>query len=54
MGLYVVWRTQLSGRLHPSDSIPQVVNDAIEVTRKLQCRYSWVDRYCIAQDNYDE
>ena len=54
MGLYVVWRTQLSGRLHPPDNTPQVINDAIEVTQKLQCRYSWVDHYCIAQDNYDE
>ena len=34
----------------PSD-IPLLIDDAIEVTRRLSYRYLWVDRYCIPQDN---
>lgn len=37
-----------------SDCWPRVVEDAIEVTRKLGYRYLWVDRYCIDQGNSEE
>jgi len=32
-------------------SIPRVIENAIEVTRNLNIRYLWVDRYCINQDD---
>lgn len=31
--------------------LPQAVNDAICVTKRLGFRYLWVDRYCILQDD---
>ncbi|KAK8030225.1 HET-domain-containing protein [Apiospora rasikravindrae] len=30
---------------------PQVVQDSIRVTKALGCRYIWVDRYCIDQED---
>jgi hypothetical protein len=46
-----VWgqtQTQISSKW------PQVVIDAIEVTKALGFGYLWVDRYCIDQNNADE
>ncbi|KAE9363107.1 HET-domain-containing protein, partial [Stipitochalara longipes BDJ] len=51
VALSYVWgqmREQISSKW------PQVVIDAIEVTKTLGFRYLWVDRYCIDQDNADE
>lgn len=31
--------------------LPQVIEDAIEVTLTTGCRYLWVDQYCINQDD---
>jgi len=59
LALSYVWGSVSSETSHGSESIlpelvPQVINDAIEVTRKLHYRYLWVDRYCIPQHNNDE
>jgi Heterokaryon incompatibility protein (HET) len=43
----------LSGPFLP-DNIPQTISDALVVTRKLQYRYLWIDRYCIAQNSPEE
>jgi len=43
----------LSGSFLP-DNIPQTISDALVVTRKLQYRYLWIDRYCIAQNSPEE
>ncbi|XTI88170.1 hypothetical protein V2W45_1520575 [Cenococcum geophilum] len=51
LALSYVWGSMLSGE---PNNIPQVINDAIEMTRKLQYRYLWVDRCCSTQDNHDE
>ncbi|KAJ2902109.1 HET-domain-containing protein [Zalerion maritima] len=37
----------------PSE-VPKVIDDAMEVVRRLRMRYLWVDRYCIPQDNPEE
>lgn len=34
--------------------LPNVINDAITVTRKLGKRFLWIDKYCINQRNKDE
>ncbi|KAF2190194.1 HET-domain-containing protein, partial [Zopfia rhizophila CBS 207.26] len=34
-----------------SEEIPQVIRDAITVTKNLGFRYLWVDRYCISSNN---
>ena len=31
--------------------LPRTFRDAIQVTRKLGCRYLWIDSLCIIQDN---
>jgi hypothetical protein len=36
------------------DTLPAVIADAIKVTKSLDFRYLWVDRYCIDQDNAEE
>jgi hypothetical protein len=41
-------RNSLLGR------VPLLIEDAIEVTKKLGFRYIWIDRYCIPQDNEAE
>ena len=33
------------------ETLPQSIKDAVEVTRKLQLRYLWVDALCIVQDD---
>ncbi|KAK4170926.1 HET-domain-containing protein [Triangularia setosa] len=35
-------------------NIPLTIRDAIEVTKTLRCRYLWVDKYCIDQNNKNE
>lgn len=35
-------------------SVPPVIRDAGEVTRRLGYRYLWVDRYCIDQNNSED
>lgn len=50
-------RAQLStpGALEDLRSeIPQLILDAIELTRRLEQRYLWVDQLCIEQDNVTE
>jgi hypothetical protein len=34
-----------------SKEAPQLIQDAMEVTRRLGYKYLWVDRYCIPQDD---
>jgi hypothetical protein len=36
------------------DSLPQTILDAIEVTRKLDIRYLWIDALCIIQDSHND
>ncbi len=36
------------------DDLPNVIQDAVAVTRELGFRYLWVDYYCIDQDNERE
>lgn len=39
--------------LLPENSLrPKVVNDAMEVVRRIGHRYLWVDRYCISQSDH--
>jgi hypothetical protein len=38
----------------PPEAFPAVVQDAVEVSRKLGLRYLWVDRLCIDQSNFAE
>ncbi|KAH6858826.1 heterokaryon incompatibility protein-domain-containing protein [Alternaria rosae] len=55
VALSYVWGPQASGggtqfpRL--PDNLPRTIEDSIEATNKLGCRYLWVDRYCIDQNN---
>lgn len=35
---------------HLPSLVPNVVKDAIEVVKRLQMRYLWIDRYCIPQE----
>lgn len=37
--------------LDPENANFELIHNAIEVMRKLQCQYLWVDRYCILQDD---
>lgn len=60
LGLSYMWGSVLS--MEPNyrvnsalpNALPQVIYDAIEVTRKLRYPYLWVDRYYIDQSNHDE
>ena len=36
------------------NGLPQTIQDAIEVTRRLKLRYLWVDSLCILQDSEDD
>ncbi|KAI0116746.1 HET-domain-containing protein [Daldinia grandis] len=36
------------------ESLPRTFQDAIYVTRQLQCRYLWIDSLCIIQDSLDD
>ncbi|KAI8958848.1 HET-domain-containing protein [Daldinia sp. FL1419] len=36
------------------ESLPKTFQDAILVTRKLQCRYLWIDSLCIIQDSLED
>jgi hypothetical protein len=38
----------------PVDSLPQTILDAIEITRKLNIKYLWVDALCIIQDSQED
>lgn len=38
----------------PYHDLPHTLRDAIEVTRKLRCRYIWIDALCIIQDDVDQ
>ena len=44
------------GLLKPKyyEKMPQTVRDAMEVVRRLELRYLWVDSLCIIQDDYEE
>ncbi|KAF1959347.1 HET-domain-containing protein [Byssothecium circinans] len=33
-------------------SLPPLILDSVTCTLRLQCRYLWVDRYCIPQENF--
>ncbi|KAH7351287.1 heterokaryon incompatibility protein-domain-containing protein [Rhexocercosporidium sp. MPI-PUGE-AT-0058] len=35
-------------------NLPKVVGDAIQVTKQLQFRYLWIDKYCIDQSNSED
>jgi hypothetical protein len=35
----------------PMDTLPQSIQDAIKVTRKLRFRYLWIDAFCIIQND---
>lgn len=52
-GLSLPRKSSLGINSFPSDHVPQVIEDAMEVTKKLQYRYLWVDRYCIPQNDED-
>ncbi|OAP58185.1 hypothetical protein AYL99_07275 [Fonsecaea erecta] len=60
--LSYVWGPALSascpgGSHEPNDdlaSLPQVVEDAITITKALEFRYLWVDRLCIRHNNNHE
>ncbi|KAF9872775.1 hypothetical protein CkaCkLH20_09638 [Colletotrichum karsti] len=43
------------GSLHPDNTtkVPRTVRDAINITRSLGCRYVWIDRLCIIQDDHE-
>lgn len=47
------WRasTQIKSSLDLLN-LPQVIEDAVSVTRNLGFRYLWVDRYCIPEDSH--
>ncbi|KAK3984705.1 heterokaryon incompatibility protein-domain-containing protein [Cladorrhinum sp. PSN332] len=38
----------------PMASLPQTIKDAIYVTRKMNCRYLWIDALCILQDSDED
>jgi hypothetical protein len=38
----------------PDSSLPQTIQDAIHITRRLDLRFLWVDSLCITQDDSDE
>ncbi|KAK3362568.1 heterokaryon incompatibility protein-domain-containing protein [Lasiosphaeria hispida] len=38
----------------PLKSLPQTLKDAITVTRKMGCKYLWIDALCILQDSDDD
>jgi hypothetical protein len=38
----------------PFDDLPQTIQDAISVTRRLGLKYLWVDRVCIIQDDRED
>ncbi|RMI96049.1 hypothetical protein CDV36_016355, partial [Fusarium kuroshium] len=40
-----------SGELRDPSALPQLISDALKVTKDLGFRYCWVDRYCIPQDD---
>ncbi|KAH7385099.1 HET domain protein, partial [Cadophora sp. MPI-SDFR-AT-0126] len=38
----------------PLHTLPQTFKEAISVTRKLACRYIWIDSLCIIQDSIED
>jgi len=38
----------------PLDQLPAVFRDAVHITRRLECRYLWIDALCIIQDSPDD
>ena len=36
------------------EKLPKTFLDAIAVTRRLKCRYLWIDSLCIIQDSWDD
>lgn len=38
----------------PKESLPRTLQDAVEVTRKLNIAYIWIDALCIIQGNKDD
>jgi hypothetical protein len=38
----------------PTEAMPQTFRDAIDITRKLNCQYLWVDSLCIVQDSTED
>jgi hypothetical protein len=38
----------------PLEQMPTLFQDAITITRMLQCRYLWIDALCIIQDSTDD
>jgi hypothetical protein len=41
-------------RLYLPEDIPQLVQDALQVTQRLGVQYLWIDSYCIDQHNTEE
>jgi hypothetical protein len=37
-----------------TDHLPQTFSDAVEVTRKFNIHYLWIDSLCIMQDSIDD
>jgi hypothetical protein len=59
--LSYVWGTGFSQEAHSEidahdlpANLPQTIEDALEVTKRLGFRYLWVDRYCIRNENLQE
>jgi hypothetical protein len=38
----------------PLEDLPQTIQDSINITRKLEIQYLWIDSLCIVQDDPDE
>ncbi|KAK6432653.1 hypothetical protein LTR95_011176 [Oleoguttula sp. CCFEE 5521] len=42
-----------NGLLTSGQRLPQTINDAMEITRRLGERYLWIDALCIVQDDFE-
>ncbi|KAF1843154.1 HET-domain-containing protein [Cucurbitaria berberidis CBS 394.84] len=45
--------TDIKDGLHLAEVLPRTIEDAITVTKRLQIKYLWIDRYCIPQGDED-
>ncbi|KAI1204180.1 HET-domain-containing protein [Annulohypoxylon truncatum] len=53
----IMTRTETLGKFKkgiPIESFPKTFQDAIFITRQLQCRYLWIDSLCIVQDSAED